>query len=166
MIKSQVYCMPFIHIMISSYLLSTNNLIIDATTNLVWQQKYNALKSKSQTVTCCILSIFLCFAFNYGERDKKRKGRNEKGKTFWSYILKHRLRIPKLGWKLILFVRKLLYVHFTPAFWLHNNLCEFLALEQKFKRWFCTKNKLFYSLVLKISGIQKNLTQILYDEFN
>ena len=32
----------------------------------------------------------------------------------------------------ILYTRKLLYEHFTPAFCLHNNLCEFTALENKF----------------------------------
>ena len=28
------------------------------------------------------------------------------------------------------------YEHFTPAFWLHNNLWEFTALEHKFRMWF------------------------------
>ena len=40
---------------------------------------------------------------------------------------------------MIFYTRKLQYEHFTPAFWLHNNFCEFSALEHKFKRWFCTQ---------------------------
>ena len=32
-----------------------------------------------------------------------------------------------------LYTRKLKYEHFTPAFRLHNNLCEVTALEHKFK---------------------------------
>ena len=43
-----------------------------------------------------------------------------------------------------------IYEHFTSAFWLHNNLCEFTALEHKIKRWF-----LYSKTGLKISGIQK-----------
>jgi hypothetical protein len=54
-------------------------------------------------------------------------------------------------WPSMTFVYKqALYGHFTPAFWLHNNLCESTALEHKFQSWFCTQ-----TFVLKISGIQK-----------
>ena len=38
----------------------------------------------------------------------------------------------------------------TYNFWQHNKLCEFTALEHKFKRWFN-----IHKTFLKISGIQK-----------
>ena len=41
-----------------------------------------------------------------------------------------------------LYTRKLWYKHFTLDFW----LCELIALEHKFKRWFCTQKP-----VLKVS---------------
>ena len=43
--------------------------------------------------------------------------------------------------------------HFTPAFWLHNNLCEFTALTQIQKMILYKKNDFKHSV--KISGIQK-----------
>ena len=49
-----------------------------------------------------------------------------------------------------MYARKLYYEHFTPAFLLHNNLCEFPALiEHKFKRWFCTPKPFLRFLVYK-----------------
>ena len=42
--------------------------------------------------------------------------------------------------KVQFFTKKLYYKHFTPAFWLQNNLCVFTTVEHKFKRWFCTLN--------------------------
>ena len=30
--------------------------------------------------------------------------------------------------------RKLYYEHFTPDFWLHNNLCEFTALKKQIQK--------------------------------
>ena len=50
--------------------------------------------------------------------------------------------------------QKALNEHFTPALWLHNNLCELTALEQKLKSWFCTQKPVL-KVRLKISGIQK-----------
>ena len=40
-------------------------------------------------------------------------------------------------YKHILCIRKLKYKHFTLAFRLKNNICEFTALEHKLKRGFC-----------------------------
>ena len=53
-----------------------------------------------------------------------------------------------------MFTRKLQCEHFKRAFWLHNNLCDFTALEHKFKRWFCTQ-KMVLNVRLKITCIQK-----------
>ena len=46
--------------------------------------------------------------------------------------------------------QKILIEHLIPAFWVHNSLCEFTALEHKFKSWFGTQ-----TFILKIYGIQK-----------
>ena len=53
-----------------------------------------------------------------------------------------------------LYTRKFFYEHFTPAFWLQNNLCEFITQEHKFKRWFYTK-KQGWKFTLKFFDIQK-----------
>ena len=42
--------------------------------------------------------------------------------------------------KYSLYTRKLQYEHFTQAFWLYNNLCEFMALEHKSNSDFVLKN--------------------------
>ena len=50
------------------------------------------------------------------------------------------------------------YEHFTPAFWLQKNFCEFTLQEHKFKGWYCTQ-KPDLNFVLNISSKQKNLSQ-------
>ena len=64
-----------------------------------------------------------------------------------------------------LYNRKLWFKHFTQAFWLQNDLCEFTALEQKFKMWFRTQkpglNVCFDFWYTKIYPIK-----ICYDKFN
>ena len=40
-----------------------------------------------------------------------------------------------------------------PVSWLHNNLCEFIALEIKFKRWFCTQ-KLVLNVRFKVFWVK------------
>ena len=59
-------------------------------------------------------------------------------------INKYQLYSPKLdqtnlSLEYILYTRKFLYEHLTPASWLRNNLCEFTTREHKFNERFCTQ---------------------------
>ena len=44
-----------------------------------------------------------------------------------------------LSTNIFVYQKALMQIHFTQAFCLQNNLCEFSAQEHKSKRWFCTQ---------------------------
>ena len=72
-------------------------------------------------------------------------------------------------WKVMIFaydIRKLYYEHFTPAFWVQNNLFEFTNREHKFKRWFYTQKSVWNVRFKDFLNTKINLSQIWYDEFN
>ena len=56
--------------------------------------------------------------------------------------------------------QKAFYKHFTPAFWLHNNICEFTALAHKIKSWFCIQKTVFNHPFEDFWYTKINLTQI------
>ena len=58
--------------------------------------------------------------------------------------------------KILLYTKKLWYEHFTSAFWLQNNLCEFTTENTHSKGDFVLKNRFEkFVLVYKINLSQK-----------
>ena len=60
-------------------------------------------------------------------------------RIFWSgarIIVNKRI----ISLKIYLYTRKLYCEHFTPAFWLQNNLCKNTTQEHKYNRWFSIQN--------------------------
>ena len=62
--------------------------------------------------------------------------------------------------KYFLCTLELWYEHSTPAFWLHNNLCEFIAIEHNFKKWFCTQKLVLNDRFKDFWYTKMNLSQI------
>jgi hypothetical protein len=80
--------------------------------------------------------------------------------------LQRKILLLRKVFKCCLYIRKPKYEHFTPAFWQHNNLCEFTAIEHRFKRWFCTQKPVLNFRRKDFWYTKINPTHIWNDEIN